>query len=261
MCTFCGAYKGVRFRFKDEKVIDADLDFAARYCRRQKRVFLTDGDPLSLSQRRLVGLLEGVRARLPWVNRISTYASARSLRARSVEELAVLRDLGLSRIYMGLESGDDLTLSAIRKGVDAKAMIQAGRKARAAGLFLSVTVLLGVAGEGRSYAHAAETAKVLNEMAPNQIAALTLMVLPNTPLHQDERAGRFRLPSREHLLTELKTIVDHIYLDRVQFQANHASNYLSIGGRLPRDRDAILATIEEAIGGHVPLTPEHMRRL
>ena len=260
-CTFCGAYKGVRFQIKDDSIIDEDLDFAARHCTRLKRLFLADGDALIIPQARLMSLFQKIREKLPWIRRIALYANTKSIMAKSASQLVALQELGLDRIYMGLESGHDPTLAAINKGADCRKMIEAGRRIREAGLFLSVTVLLGIGGIVNSQAHAKATGQVLSEMAPNQIAALTLMVLGNTPLYSDALAGTFQLPDRQQLLEELKTMVENIHADRVQFQANHASNYLPINARLGRDKDKILTLINRALAGTVHLTPEAMRGL
>jgi radical SAM superfamily enzyme YgiQ (UPF0313 family) len=141
-CTFCGTYKGERFRLKPDEIIEADLQFAARYCRRQHRIFLADGDVLVLPQKKLRQLFLDINEKLPWVNRVSLYGNEKSIRLKSVSELQELKELGLNRVYLGLESGSDPVLAAIIKGADSRAMIEAGRKIRQAGLFLSVTVLL-----------------------------------------------------------------------------------------------------------------------
>ncbi|OGR03451.1 MAG: radical SAM protein [Deltaproteobacteria bacterium RIFOXYD12_FULL_50_9] len=260
-CTFCGTYKDVEFRIKDQETIEQDLDFAARYCRKLKRVFLADGDVLSLPQPKLLNLFALIKERLPWISRISLYANARSLRAKSVDDLRKLKSSGLARIYLGLESGHDATLQAIRKGADAAIMIAAGRKAREAEIFLSVTVLLGIAGSSLSQEHAKDTGKVLTAMEPNHIGVLTLMLLENTPLYELFGQGVFQLPDQMGLLAELYTMVDNIHLDRVLFHSNHASNYLPIDCRLSRDREKVLATIANAISGNVPLVPEFRRAL
>jgi radical SAM superfamily enzyme YgiQ (UPF0313 family) len=260
-CTFCGTYRDVRFRLKEVELIAADLEFAATYCQRQKRVFLADGDVLVLPQKRLLALFSQIRGKLPWVNRISLYANAKSIRHKSPAELRELKQLGLDRVYLGLESGHDPTLAAIRKGADSGQMIAAGRKVREAGLFLSVTVLLGIAGISSSSAHAQATGRVLTAMAPSQIGVLTLMLLPNTDLYLQERAGVFKTPSSRMLLEELKLMVQHIGLDRVQFQANHASNYLSIDSRLSRDKEEVLSRIEQALQGRINLKKECLRAL
>ncbi len=260
-CTFCGTYKGVRLRLKDADELSADLDFAASHCRKLQRVFLTDGDVLRLPFHRLQKILERIGATLPWVNRVSLYGSAISIKQKTAQELLALKRLGLDRIYMGLESGHDPTLAAIHKGSKAVSMVVAGQKVRQAGLFISVTVLLGIAGVDLSQEHAAATGAVLTAMAPNQIGVLTLMLLENTPLHEDYQAGRFHLPDAFGLLMELRTLVQHIDLAKVQFQANHASNYLVINCRLARDKTALLHTLDQAIAGRVALKPEGMRTL
>ena len=260
-CTFCGAYKDVRFRIKDDVTIYEDIAFAARYCRNQKRVFLADGDALIIPTARLENIFCSIRQNLPWVNRISLYGNAKSIFRKTVEELKRFKELGLDRIYMGLESGHDPTLKNIRKGVNTGKMIDAAEMVHEAGLFLSVTVLLGIGGKEQSVAHARETGKVLTRMKPNQIAALTLMLLENTPLFNDARSGTFQMPDQKMLLEELKILVESINLDRVQFQANHASNYLPISGRLLKDKERILQIIEDGLAGKHNLKAEFQRGL
>ena len=260
-CTFCGAYQGVRFRLKDEVAVDADLAYAARHFRHLNRIFLADGDVLILPQHRLVALLKKIRDGLPWVRRIRLYGNCKSIRAKTLADLRELKSLGLDRIYLGLESGDDTVLAAVRKGHGAEQMVEAGRKVRQAGIFLSVTVLLGLAGTRDSNRHAVLTAQALNRMAPNQIAALTVMPVPGTPLHDDMIAGRFVLPDEWGILRELKTMLRHIELDRAQFQANHASNFLPLDCRLARGKAAALAKIDLALAGRLPLMPDYLRTL
>jgi len=260
-CTFCGTYKDERFRIKDESIVDADLAFAATYCLRQSRVFLADGDVLALSQKRLVALLEKIRSQLPWVNRVSLYGNARAIRNKSVEQLQELKALGLNRVYMGLESGHDQVLVDIEKGADAEAMIQAAERLHAAGLFFSVTALLGIAGRDLSLEHARATGRVLSAMEPNQIGILTLMLLGNTELYRLEKEGKFILPDRFAMLAELRTMVEHINVRKGQLQSNHASNYLPINARLPKDKASVLAAIDRALAGHTHLKPEFLRAL
>jgi radical SAM superfamily enzyme YgiQ (UPF0313 family) len=260
-CTFCGAYKDKTFRIRsDEEVLD-NIAFAARYCGRQKRVFLADGDALILSQKRLVSLFKLIKKKLPQINRIALYGNAKAIRAKSIAELKELKRLGLHRIYMGLESGDNTILAAVRKGETGKSMIQAARLVKAAGIFLSVTVLLGLGGISRSMPHARNTAKVLSLMEPKQIAALCLMPLGNTAIGVQYEKGEFKLPDAQGMLLELRELIQNIHCDPVQFMANHASNYLPLSGRLPRDRDTMLESIEQALLGEKPLVPEQFRAL
>ena len=260
-CTFCGAYKGERFRIKPDAVILEDIAFAAAHCRRQRRVFLCDGDALIVPQQRLVRILQEIRRQLPWVTRVGVYANAKSIGLKTPQALAELREQGLGIAYMGLETGDDATLKQIRKGVTAATMIQMGRKIRAAGIKLSITVLLGIAGRERSMLHARETGRVLSAIDPEYVGALSLMLIPGTPLHADFAAGSFPLLSPAEMLRELGTMIAHTTLSRGLFHANHASNYLPIKARLPRDKEATLELIDRALSGKVALKPESMRAL
>jgi radical SAM superfamily enzyme YgiQ (UPF0313 family) len=175
--------------------------------------------------------------------------------------LRELKDLGLDRVYMGLESGCDEVLQAVKKGETAATMVAAAKKITESGIFLSVTALLGLGGVARSLRHAVETAKVLSLMAPRQIAILTLIPLANTALADDVLTGRLLLPNPQQTLVELFHLVSHVKDVRCQFHANHASSYLPLSGRLPKDRDALLKTIELAKGGEIPLVPEYRRAL
>ncbi|XCN72124.1 MAG: radical SAM protein [Candidatus Electrothrix aestuarii] len=262
-CTFCGAYRDPeqKFHIKDDHIIAEDIAFAARYCRRQKTVFLADGDALIIPHKKLLTLCQKIRAELPWVRRISLYANCRDILKRSAQELAELKQAGVGRIYMGLESGHELTLAAVKKGSTAEEMMEAGQRVREAGVFLSVTCLLGIAGRQYSQQHAEDTAAVLNQMQPSQIAVLTLMLLENTELGQAAINGSFQLPDQEGLFRELRTLLAGLDDFRCQFQANHASNYFTLDGRLPKDRETFLAIIDQALSGTVSLKPEGLRGL
>ena len=260
-CTFCGAYKDTPFQLKAQETIEEDLQFAQQYCRKEKRVFLADGDVLILSQRRLIDIFNRIHQQLPWVTRISLYGNAKAVRNKSAEQLLELKTMGLDRVYLGLESGCDAILHSVRKGETAATMTAAGRKIRQTGLFLSVTTLLGLGGVSLSSQHAIETAEVLNKMAPSQIAALTLMPLNNTELGREVAAGTFTLPSPTQILQELYLLISHLRNVKCQFHANHASSYLPLAGRLPRDKDAFLASIKMALDGATPLVPDYRRAL
>ena len=260
-CSFCGAYKGELFRIKEDAVVDADLDFAASYCKRQNKVFLADGDALIIPHARLVALLEKIRKKLPWVKRIRLYGNAKSILTKTPAQLRELKNLGLDRVYMGIESGHDTVLKDIKKGVTAARMTRAGKLVKDTGLFLSVTVLLGIGGRNHWREHAVETGRVLSAISPHQIAALTLMLIPGTPLYDQEKLGKFELPDQIEILHELSLMVENIDVSRGQFQANHASNYLPINCRLPRDKQKILTMIDEALAGQRSLRPDFLRAL
>ncbi len=260
-CTFCGMYKGTRFSIKDDATILSDIDFAAIHCRRQDRLFLCDGDALILPQARLLAILGAIRDRLPWVTRIGTYANTKSIRMKSPGQLRELHENGLAIAYMGLESGDDITLKNINKGSDAPRMIEMGRKLRAAGITLSITVLLGIAGRERSHIHARETGRVLTAIDPEYVGALSLMLTPGTPLVDAADRGEFPRLSSKEMLEELAIMIGATELSDGYFHANHASNYLPIKARLPGDKEATLHLIKRALHGEVKLKPEYLRGL
>jgi len=260
-CTFCGTYTGERFKIKSDDIIMQDIAFAKEYCRRQRRVFLCDGDALIIPQKRLLKILQAIREHLPWVTRVGVYANTKSIQMKTPEALADLRENGLGIAYMGLETGDDVTLKTVRKGANAEKMITMGKKIRAAGIRLSITVLLGLAGRQRSDVHARETGNVLSAIDPEFVGALSLMLVPGTPLFDDHEAGRFELLNPEEMLRELRNMIENTHLSRGLFHANHASNYLPIKARMPRDKEKTLALIDQALAGDISLKPEWMRAL
>jgi len=260
-CTFCGTYTGERFRIKPDSIIREDIDFAAQYARRQRRVFLCDGDALIIPQKRLLKILQAIEKRLPWVTRVGAYANAKSLDMKTPEELESLKRHGLGIVYMGLETGDDITLKKINKGAMAGQMIAMGRKAKEAGLKLSITVLLGIAGRRRSHIHAEETGRVLSAIDPDYVGALSLMLIPGTPLFDDYRSAKFSLIEPDEMLAELRTMFAATNLSRGLFHANHASNYLPIKARLPKDKETTLNLIDQALAGKIALKPEYLRAL
>jgi radical SAM superfamily enzyme YgiQ (UPF0313 family) len=260
-CTFCVTYKDKRFTIKDESIILKDILFASKYMKRQDRVFLMDGDALIIPQKRLLWILDKIREHLPWVRRVGAYANAKSIRMKSPEELVELREKGLRILYLGVETGDEEFLKRICKGTSSQNLIDMGRKVREAGIKLSVTVLLGIGGREGSLRHARATGALLSAMDPNYVGALTVMLIPGTPLHEAFEEGRFELPSQKELLLELREMIANTNLTRGLFFSNHASNYLPIRARLPKGRQLALDEIDSALRGEVGLRPEWMRAL
>jgi radical SAM superfamily enzyme YgiQ (UPF0313 family) len=259
-CTFCGAYKQQRFRIKSADVIAQDLRYAAMRFKNQRRLFLCDGDALTLKHELLAQLLAQIRCELPWVTRVGSYASARSIAGKTEEQLSELRELGLATLHMGLESGDDVTLARVRKGVTSDEIVASGRRARVCGMKVFVTVILGLAGAARSSIHAALTAQALSTMDPDYVGALSLMLVPGTPLHERWKRAEFLLPDERQLLSELRVMIDATTMTGL-FYANHASNYLPLRVRLPRHKASALALIDRALAGGVALRPEWLRGL
>ena len=260
-CTFCGTYTGKRFRIKEDRIILSDTLFASKYMKRQDRVFLMDGDALIIPQQRLMWVLDRIREHLPWVRRVGAYANAKSIKMKSPEELIQLKKNGLGILYLGVETGDAELLKEIRKGTSAEHLINMGRKVRDAGIKLSVTVLLGIAGRERSLEHARATGELLSAMDPNYVGALTVMLIPGTPLHEDFTSGKFELPDERGFLLELREMIAHTNLSRGLFFSNHASNYLPVKARLPKGKQQALDQIDGALRGEIDLRPEWMRAL
>jgi radical SAM superfamily enzyme YgiQ (UPF0313 family) len=173
----------------------------------------------------------------------------------------LLEKKGLGIIYLGVESGDDEILRKVCKGTTAENLIIQGRRVKKSGIKLSVTVLLGIAGRSDSLRHARATGELLTAMGPNYVGALTVMILPNTPLGEELAAGRFELPDKHELLLELRDMFKHTHLSGGLFFSNHASNYLPVKARLPKDREKTLELIDGALRGEVPLKPDWMRAL
>lgn len=260
-CAFCGTYEGKRFAIKDQAILERDLEFASRACRRQDRVFVMDGDALIMPMARWEWLLTQIKKKLPWVKRVGTYANSKAVRMKSDEELRRLKELGLGIVYYGLETGHPDILKEIRKGAGPETHIKCGQRLRAAGIKLSVTVLLGIGGVERSLEHARETGRVLSGMDPNFIGALSLMILPGTELGDKAERGEFTVPDSRSMLMELREMIANTNLTGGLFYANHASNYLPVKARLPQGKDEALALIDAALQGRVGLKPEWMRAL
>lgn len=261
-CAYCDMYRDKRFRVRALEESLADLDEAGRrFGPRVRKLFVADGDALILPVAHWLALLTKAKQDFAGLARVSCYAMARNILEKTDDELRQLRAAGLSRLYIGPESGDDATLKRIAKGSTAAEHVEAARRAHAAGFELSVIVMLGIAGEERSREHAEATAELITGMDPEFVAALTTTVIPDTPLAKLVERARFKLPTMEQMFDELRTIVDRARPTRAVFRSNHASNYLPLSGELPHDRARIVATIEGALAGEVALRPEWSRGL
>ena len=262
-CIFCPAYKAKRFRIKSFNEIKEDIDEARIHAQYLRRVFLADGDALIIPQLRLLEILNYLNEKLPKLQRIGIYGNAKSVLRKSVDELRELKENKLGIIYLGIESGDEETLKNVHKGISYKKMVEAAKRVKAARIKLSVTVLLGVAGVTRSMIHAEETAKILTDIQPDYVGALTLMIIPEAPLYRMIEEGEFTLPSPFGLLKELRTMIAESNLHNCLFFSNHASNYLPIKARLPKDKNSSLRLIDEVLssGDESLLKPEYLRAL
>jgi len=261
-CTFCGSYREKKFTIRSMDEIRQDLKDCS-YMGPVKRVFLADGDALCIPQKRLVEILRMVKEYLPSVERIGIYASARNILRKSLDDLKHLQALKLGIIYLGVETGDDDLLKRICKGASYHQIVEAGQRVKRAGITLSVTVLLGIGGVDGSERHSRETARILTDLDPDYVGALSVIVVPGTPLHKDYLQGRFRVPDPFELIRELRVMIGESSFTNCVFRSNHASNYLPVKATLPRDREQILAAIDTVLKARDQrhLRPEFLRAL
>ena len=254
-CTFCGMYKEKKFRIRPTQEILEDIDMArAYYGPGLQRVFLMDGDAIIIKTEDLLRILRKLYDTFPALEKVTLYAGPRSTLSKTPEELKALHDAGLSRAYLGVESGSDAVLKFIHKGVNAQQMLQAGQRLVEAGIDLWVTIILGITGEGGDWKeHILSTAKIINEMKPRHLSAMTFAPAKGTPLGDDVLAGRFKVYGPDHILEECRLLIQHLDVDPLHFTSNHASNYLPLKGSLPQDREKFLSLIDQALEGKIRL--------
>jgi radical SAM superfamily enzyme YgiQ (UPF0313 family) len=208
-------------------------------------------------------VLQHVNEKLPGVERIGTYATPQDILRRSKDELKELRQLKLGIFYTGLETGDDELLRKIGKGVTSDEVIEAGKRVKEAGISFSVTMILGLGGVERSQKHASETARVITEIDPDYVGALTLTLVPGTPLYEQWERNEFHPLSPFQSLEELKSIIENSSFSDCFFSSMHASNYLSVRGKLPQDKERMLKQLDKVLAARDPalLRPEFLRGL
>jgi radical SAM superfamily enzyme YgiQ (UPF0313 family) len=280
-CTFCNRW-GEKLQMRDLDDVKKEIDALALFLKSNitvpdmpwvvyavarewdgKGLFLLDCDALVYPFPKLKEALDYLNRKLPFIQRIGAYATAQDVLRRSVAELKELRDRKLGILYIGLESGDDEVLKNVCKNVTAQQTIEAVKKVKQAGIQTSVTVILGLGGKEGSEKHALATAKALSEIDPDYAGALTMTMVPGTPMYKDWKAGKFKMITPFESLNELLTIVKNSNFTHCFFSSMHASNYFSIRGYLPEDKEKMIASLEHIIEQGDPelLRPEEMRGL
>ena len=264
-CTFCN-YNLMQGKFAIRSLDDIkkEVDSYIPSVRWSvQRIFLQDGDALVCSQSRLIEVLDYINEKFPNLRRVTTYGTPQDVLHKSVDDLRELRQRNLTMIYMGVETGDEELLIKVCKGVTYTEMVEAGRRVKESGITLSATVILGLGGVEGSRMHALGTAKILTDIDPGYAAALTLMMMPGIPLYDKLQQGEFSIISPFQALEELKIIVENSNFSDCFFASNHASNYLPIRGRLPREKDLLIKTIGNSLAKADPSTlrPESARAL
>jgi len=257
-------YKDKKYHVRSMEEILADIRMAKQYYGDLEKVFLADGDALAMKTDELLQILSALYDSFPSLKHVGIYASPDSILDKEMSDLKTLKEAGITIAYLGVETGDPQLLLDIRKGVTYQEMVEAGLKIRQAGILLSVTILLGLAGRTPQAAdHARQTSKILNEINPDYIGALTLMLEPKTELYRRMKKGEFELPTPFEILDELRIIIQGLEVQGTEFRSNHASNYLPIGGRLPEDKQKMLDLINDIIkkNDRSYLRPDYLRAL
>ena len=261
-CTFCSMFKDKKFRVRDVQEVFEDLEDARRTYRYVERVFLCDGDALCLSNNRMLPILDKVRELFPECKRVNVYGNAKDVLHKTLDELKELREHGLEMVYLGAESGSDKVLQDICKGVNAEQLIEAGHKIEYAGIKASVTFISGLAGKAGWREHAIETGKMVSRMNASYVALLTLMLDPRAPITGQIQRGELELLSPEEVVAETYLMLEHMNPTKpCVFRSNHASNYLSLKGNLPQDKEKLMAKLRRAMEDTDMLKDERFRML
>lgn len=261
-CTFCSMYKDKKFRVRKQEEVFEDLLWARKNYRRVERIFLCDGDALALSNNRLLPILKYISENFPECERVTVYGRASDALKKSDEELRQLYEAGITMVYVGAESGSDKVLKDINKGETRRELIDGVRKIEASGMKASVTFISGLAGKDGWEEHAVETGKMISEMEPSYVGLLTLMVEPSVPMAEDIKSGKLKLLTAEEVVAETLLMLQNIHVDKMcVFRSNHASNYVSLRGNLPEDRDKMMALLRRAMKNHDMFKDERFRAL
>jgi radical SAM superfamily enzyme YgiQ (UPF0313 family) len=262
-CSFCDMYTQPQKQFRAQKLekIEQDILTAAASGQPISRVFLADGDAMSLPFKRLKEICELINTHLPSVTRISSYCLPRNLTNKSLEQLKELREMGLSLLYVGCESGDDQVLTLIEKGENFASSLAALEKMKQAGIKSSVMILMGLGGVALSEQHALNSARLMNAAQPDYLSTLVVSLPLGTERMDKVFGGKFALPDTQGLLKEMGILLSHLELDKTIFRSDHASNYLVLKGVLGKDKQALLNQVNNALAGSIPLRQEWQRGL
>ena len=248
-CTFCSMYKTIKFEVRDLGEVQTDIEMAKElYGDRIQTVFIGDSNSLLIKTEILVQVLNSLFSSFPLIERVTSYARAKTLFKKPMEDLIRIYRAGLNRLHVGLETGDRNLLMEIKKGATPEEMIEAGRKAKQAGFEYSLYVLLGIGGEEKWESHAKGTAEVLNQIDPHFIRVRTFIPQPGSPLYDAMMEGRFRLASPETILEENKLLLEELQVTS-QFLSDHISNLLPLHGKLPEEKERMVQMIDDALKG------------
>lgn len=260
-CTFCGMYKGKKYRVRPLEDIIGDIRETAIFFNHFEKVFICDGDAIAMDTDDLLKIIREIKRDFPKCRLISTYAGPKSTLSKTPEELKLLREAGLGRAYLGIETGMDSLLKSTNKGVDRAEMLEAGLRLKEAGIDLWGIILIGLGGKPFSMENACETAKIVNEMAPNHLSAMNYTPVEGTKLGNQALRGEFQVLSAQESLLETRELIKNLQVSGMHFTSDHASNYLPLKGTLNEDREKLLSLIDGALDGTVGIRSEYSRGL
>ena len=250
-CTFCKMFKDKKFRIRKLDEVLEDLAWARKRYRRVERIFLCDGDALALSNNRLMPILEYISENFPECERVTIYGRATDVLKKTDEEMRQLYEAGMTMVYIGAESGSDKVLKDICKGETRQELIDSVKKIEACGMQASVTFISGLAGKAGWEDHAIQTGTMISEMEPSYVGLLTLMVEPTVPMYKDIESGKLQLLSAEEVMAETLLMLKHTNVSKkCVLRSNHASNYVSLRGDLPNDKEKMMALLRKAMENH-----------
>ena len=261
-CTFCSMFKDKRFHVRNIDEVLEDLEEARRLYRYIRRIFLCDGDALCLANRKLCVILDRIAELFPECEQVNVYGNAKDVLHKTPEELRELASKGVRIIYIGAESGSDKVLADVHKGVNSEQLIEAVHAIEDAGIKASVTFISGLAGRAGWREHAIETGKMISRLNASYVALLTLMLDPRAPITEKIESGEMELLTPEEVVAETYLLLENANPTRsCVFRSNHASNYLSLKGNLPEDKEAMLAKLRRAMQDSGMLKDERFRML
>jgi radical SAM superfamily enzyme YgiQ (UPF0313 family) len=261
-CSFCNMYRTKEYSERPWEEIKSEIDIVSKSFPQTERIFLADGDAINLSAEKLIQILDYIKEKFPNLERISCYAMPKNLLQKSPDELTLLNSKGLDMLYIGIETGNDILLKKITKGATSKSIIDACNRAKKSGFIISCMIILGIGGKKYSIDHIKETARVVSDVSPNFLAALTLIIEDGV---YDEFMKKFSEPFETlddtMILNELELLLNNINpISPIVFRANHASNVYSIGGNLPEDKEKMLAIVRSLKDHPELLKPKVLRR-
>jgi radical SAM superfamily enzyme YgiQ (UPF0313 family) len=263
-CTFCSMFKDKTFRVRPEEEVLEDLREARRTYRKIGRIFLADGDALVLSNERLLRILAEIEALFPECERVSVYGSPQDVLRKTPAELEELAAHGVGFLYIGAESGSDNVLARIQKGAARDEIAAAIRKIEAAGIKASVTFIAGLGGPELSEEHARESGRLIGEAQPSYVGLLTLILEPGAPMYDEVQTGKCTLLSPAEITRETLTLLDNVNIENAEkecvFRSNHASNYVSLKGTLPQDKERMMNQLRAALENR-DFKDDYFRRL